>query len=101
LVGTATNRSEIAAIDKVKMKSGFAIFAEYNQDATFYNLFISVRRSTCFRRVFRPSSGAKICAYSARYLSDLYCYLLLAGQAIYPESQLELSERNFLFFSVK
>ena len=31
------------------------IFAEYNQkDATFHNLFISVRRSTCFRRVFRP-----------------------------------------------
>jgi len=27
------------------------IFAEYNQkDATFLNLFISVRRSTCFRR---------------------------------------------------
>jgi len=27
------------------------IFADYNQqDATFHNLFISVRRSTCFRR---------------------------------------------------
>jgi len=33
------------------------IFAEYNQqDATFHNLFISVRRCTCFRRGFRPSS---------------------------------------------
>jgi len=33
------------------------IFAEYNQqDATFHNLFSSVRRSTCFRRFFRPSS---------------------------------------------
>jgi len=31
------------------------IFAEHNQqDATFLNLFISVRRSTCFRRFFRP-----------------------------------------------
>ena len=31
------------------------IFAQYNQqDATFHNLFISVRRSTCFTRVFRP-----------------------------------------------
>jgi len=31
------------------------MFAEYNQQtATFHNLFISVRRSTCFRRVFRP-----------------------------------------------
>jgi len=30
-------------------------FAEYNQrDAKFHNLFISVRRSTCFRRFFRP-----------------------------------------------
>jgi len=34
--------------------------SEYNQqDATFHNLFISVRRSTCFRRFFRPSSGAQ------------------------------------------
>jgi len=30
---------------------------EYKQmDATFHNLFISVRRFTCFRRFFRPSS---------------------------------------------
>jgi len=35
-------------------------FAEYNpQHATFHNLFISVRRSTRFRRVFRPSSELK------------------------------------------
>jgi len=55
------------------------LFAEYNeQDTTFLNLFISVRWSTCFRRVFRPSSGAQNCTYSVRYLSDLYCYLLLA-----------------------
>jgi len=53
------------------------IFAEYNQqDATFHNFFISVRGSTCFRRVFRPSSGAQNCTYSVRYLSDQYCYLL-------------------------
>jgi len=52
------------------------IFAEYNQqDATFHNLFISVRRCTCFRRFFRPSSGAQNCTYSVRYLSDQYCYL--------------------------
>jgi len=37
-------------------------FIENNeQDATFHNLFISVRRSTCFRRFFRPSSGAQNC----------------------------------------
>ena len=47
------------------------IFAKYNQqDATFHNLFISVRRSTCFRRVFRPSSGAQNYTYSVRYLSE-------------------------------
>jgi len=37
------------------------MFAEYNQeDATFLNLFISVRRATCFRRVFRPSWSLKL-----------------------------------------
>jgi len=45
------------------------IFSEYNQqDATFLNVFISVRRSTCFRRFFRPSSGAQNCTYSVRPL---------------------------------
>jgi hypothetical protein len=54
------------------------IFAEYNrQDATIHNFFIPVRRSTCFRRFFRPSLGAQNCTYSVRYLSDL----LLAVQA--------------------
>ena len=58
------------------------VFSQYNQqDATFHNLFISVRRSTCFRRVFRPPSGVQNCTYSVRYLSDRYCYLLLAVQA--------------------
>jgi len=54
-------------------------FAEYNQQgATFLNLFISVRHCTCFRRFFCPSSGAQYCTYSVTYLSDQYCYLLLA-----------------------
>jgi len=58
------------------------LFAEYNQqDAAFHNLFISVRRSTCFRLFFRPSPGAQNCTYSGRYLSDHYCYLLLAKLA--------------------
>ena len=55
-------------------------FSKYNQhDATFLNIFISVRHSTCFRRVFRPPSGAQNCTNSVRYLSDRYCYLLLAA----------------------
>jgi hypothetical protein len=54
------------------------IFAEYNQqDAMFHNLFISARRSTCFRRFFRPSSGAQNCSYSVRYLSDRYLTLYM------------------------
>jgi len=47
------------------------IFAEYNQqDTNLINLFISVRRCTCFRRFFRPSSGVQNCTDSVRYLSD-------------------------------
>ena len=58
------------------------IFAEYNQqDATFHNLFISVRSCTCFRRFFRPSSGAQNCTYRVTHLSDQYCYMLLAWPA--------------------
>jgi len=49
----------------------------------FSNLFISVRRSTCFRRFFRPSQGAQNCTYSVRYLSDRYCYRLLAAGSRY------------------
>jgi len=46
-------------------------FIEYNQqDVMFHNFFISVRRSTCFRQFFHPSSGAQNCTYSVRYLSD-------------------------------
>ena len=48
----------------------------YNQqDATFLNLFISVKRSTYFRQFFRPSSGARNCTYSVRCLSDRYLTL--------------------------
>jgi len=58
-------------------------FAACNQqDATFHNLFISVRFSICFRRVFRPLSGPQNCTYSVRYLSEQYCYLLLAWPSL-------------------
>jgi len=58
-------------------------FAEYNQiDATFHNFFISVRRTTCFRRFFRPSSGAQNYTYSVRHLSDLPLARLAAGSSI-------------------
>jgi len=52
------------------------IFAAYNQqDAKFRNLFISVRRATCFRRGFLPTSGSHTCTYSVRYWSDKYLTL--------------------------
>ena len=58
------------------------VFTEYNQqDVTFHSLSIPVRCSTCFRRFIRPSSGAQNCIYNVRYLSDQYCYLLLAWLA--------------------
>jgi len=51
-------------------------FTECNQqDATFLNLSTSLRRSTCFRRFLRPSSGAQNCTYSVRYLSGQYLTL--------------------------
>jgi len=54
------------------------IFAEYNQqDATFHNLFISVKCSTRFRRSFCPSSGAQNCTYSIKYWSDKYLTLYM------------------------
>jgi len=79
-------------------------FAEYNQqDATFHNFFISVRRSTCFRPFFRPEPGAQNCTYSVRYLSDRYCYLLLASymfQAGFPSiirsSKLHIQRQVFV-----
>ena len=47
------------------------IVTVYNQqDATFHNLFRSVKRSTSFRPFFRPSSGSQNCTYSVRYLSE-------------------------------
>jgi len=73
------------------------IIAEYNQqDATFHNLSISVGRSTCFRRFFRPSSGAQNCTHSVRYLSDQYCYLLLAR----PKHVEHPTEMNKLWYFI-
>ena len=43
------------------------IFKSNQRDATLRNLFISVKCSTCFRRLLRPSSGAQNCTYSIGY----------------------------------
>ena len=46
---------------------------QYNQqDATFFNILYCCQSSTCFRRVFRPASGAKKnCTHSIWYRSSL------------------------------
>jgi len=44
------------------------IITNYSQqDATFLEFIYFCRRSTCFRRSLRPSSGAHNCKYSFRY----------------------------------
>ena len=45
----------------------------------FLKLFILVKRSKCFGRSFRPSSGGQNCTYGNRYMSNSCCYLLLAA----------------------
>ena len=58
------------------------IFAQSNQqDAAFHNLFISVRRSTCFRRLFCPSSGAQNCTYRPLLLPAASLVRLRAGSS--------------------
>ena len=39
-------------------------YSTTNKMHLFLKLFILVKRSTCFGRSFRPSSGAQNCAYS-------------------------------------
>jgi hypothetical protein len=53
------------------------IFKCNQQDATLHNLFISVKRSTCFRRFLHQSSGAQNCIYSIWHFVKL---LLLPGR---------------------
>jgi len=91
-------RNMCSTVDKMLLNLTFIgtwianIFAEYNQqDTKFLGLFIPVRWSTCFRRVFRPSSGAQNCTYSVRHLSDQYCYLLLKQVERLTEISWEIS----------
>jgi len=58
-------------------------FAEYNQqDATFHSLFISVRFSIYFRRVFHPSLGAQNCNIQRQTCDQ---YLTLYVQFLAPD----------------
>ena len=63
-----------------------------NKMQSFSNLFISVRRSTCCRRFFRPSSVAESCTYSVRYLSPA----LLPTACLAGPTRLEAGSSNGL-----
>jgi hypothetical protein len=53
------------------------VFPKCNQqDATFVNLFISIKCSTCFRRFLRPSSGAQIVHTASGIVKPFCCPLL-------------------------
>ena len=68
-------------------------FAEYNQqDSTFLNLFISVRRSACFRRGFFRPSGTQNCTYSFKYWSDKYLTLLCSFDLLMMDGKKKLFE---------
>jgi hypothetical protein len=53
-------------INKHKMITNYS-----QQDVTFLESVYFYRRSTCFRRVLRPSSGAHNCTYSFRYCQPM------------------------------
>jgi len=42
----------------------------------FLKLFILVKRSACFGRSFRPSSGAQNCTYGNRHMPVAVCAVL-------------------------
>jgi len=44
-----------------------------NKMHLFLKLFILVKRSACFGRSFRPSSGAQNCTYGNRRMSNTCC----------------------------
>jgi hypothetical protein len=54
--------------DKTGLQAYYFIITNYSQqDATFLECIYFYRRSTCFRRFLRSSSGAHNCTYSFRY----------------------------------
>ena len=56
-------------------------YSTTNKMHLFLKLFILVKRSTCFRRSFHPSSGAQNCTYSNRYMSNKQLLLPAANSS--------------------
>jgi hypothetical protein len=54
------------------------VFKHNQQNATLHNGIYYYKRSTCFRRFLRPSSGAQNCLHSIGYLSSFFCFVPLS-----------------------
>jgi hypothetical protein len=63
----------------------FAIYfySKTNQMHQCLGFILFWNNSTCFGRSIHPSSGVQDCTYSNRYLSNRYCYCLLARRPQY------------------
>jgi len=62
------------------------VAANSQQDATFLDFIYFYRRSTCFRRFLRPSSGAHNCTYSVRYCQTNTAVSCYRGGDLYGSS---------------
>jgi hypothetical protein len=72
-----SQRGIFVSIFYIHMSVHHNIITNYSQqDATFLEFIYYYRRSTCFRRFLRTSSGANNCTYSFRYCQTI---LLLAA----------------------
>jgi len=67
------------------------------QDATLFEFIYFYRRSTCFRRFLRPSSGAHNCTYSFRYCQPI---LLLAATVEEISCPLTSSQLTCMIYTV-
>jgi hypothetical protein len=67
-----------------------SILEHNQQDATLRNILYYFQGSTCFRRFFRPSSGAQICTCSIGSLSNLF-----AATACMDEFMLAVAANKF------
>jgi hypothetical protein len=84
--GSAINCDEISE-DKldIHMTVHRDIIPNYSQqDATFLEFVYFCRRSTCFKRFYRPSSGAHNCTYSFRYFQTIMLLAVTVEEMLHP-----------------
>ena len=63
----------------------WGIFKYDQQDATLYNLFVSVKCATCFRRFLRPSSGAQ--TLYMQHTHTLFKLVLLPATVVWQSTR--------------